>query len=369
MLRLFNRFYTLCALAVCTILYSAWVLTSRTLRTAQPFAGLQFRTAPSFDRRLVVFGDSWSDRKTVEGQGRVWTDWLCEQFSCHQENLAQSAKSSWKDKLTGSVVDNADLEQVARPSATPLPDFKSQVQLWLDAESETVAGLTEDQIRSRQDRTVFAVSFGLWDIWNLLTVDYNVAEGAVQRRVTTLMAQLSRLAETWGSRPESGSGSGSNKLKVILTQTVDVTFVPGFAMATGVDYKDAVRILEVWNKKLRQAAQTWDRGTIYLFDTNAFVLDRIRDWQLYAAGIEEQNGLGTNRDPGWENVVDPCVESESRIQALLPKGMSPSRRQCTNPEKYLFWDEMHLGPSAHRLMATAIYQGIDGVLLNPADPK
>jgi hypothetical protein len=29
---------------------------------------------------------------------------------------------------------------------------------------------------------------------------------------------------------------------------------------------------------------------------------------------------------------------------------------------------MHLGPSAHRLMATEIYHGIDGVLLNPKEP-
>lgn len=30
-------------------------------------------------------------------------------------------------------------------------------------------------------------------------------------------------------------------------------------------------------------------------------------------------------------------------------------------------NDMHLGPSAHRLMATEIYHGIDGVLLNPKD--
>jgi hypothetical protein len=30
---------------------------------------------------------------------------------------------------------------------------------------------------------------------------------------------------------------------------------------------------------------------------------------------------------------------------------------------------MHLGPSAHRLMATEIYHGIDGVLLNPKDSE
>lgn len=30
---------------------------------------------------------------------------------------------------------------------------------------------------------------------------------------------------------------------------------------------------------------------------------------------------------------------------------------------------MHLGPSAHRLMATEIYRGIDGVLLNPKEEE
>lgn len=32
-------------------------------------------------------------------------------------------------------------------------------------------------------------------------------------------------------------------------------------------------------------------------------------------------------------------------------------------------NDMHLGPSAHRLMATEIYHGIDGVLLNPKDSE
>jgi hypothetical protein len=77
MIRLFNRFYALCAVAACTILYSAWFLTSRNLGDIVPLAAEQFRTASSFDQRLVVFGDSWSDNETDEEQGRVWTDWLC----------------------------------------------------------------------------------------------------------------------------------------------------------------------------------------------------------------------------------------------------------------------------------------------------
>lgn len=77
-MRLFNRFYALCAVAACTILYSAWFLTSRTYGDIVPAVAEQFQTASSFGQRLVVFGDSWSDNETGEEmQGRVWTDWLC----------------------------------------------------------------------------------------------------------------------------------------------------------------------------------------------------------------------------------------------------------------------------------------------------
>lgn len=252
------------------------------------------------------------------------------QFSCHQENLAQTAKSALRGKYAGSVVDNAELDLFGRLSQTKLADFKTQLKQWLDAESASLVGLSEEQIRSRQDCTIFVVSFGVWDIWSLATNSYDEAEPSVERRIATLKQQLNQLSERWGP--------GTDKLKVILTLTVDVTFLPGFTATGGEEYKDAVRILDSWNRKLRQAAMEWDRGTIYLFDTNAFVLDLIRDWQLYAAGIEEENGLGTNQDPGWENVGDACVESESGIQVMMSKDKSKAqRKQCEHPEKYLFW--------------------------------
>lgn len=76
-MRLFNRFYALCAVAACTILYSAWFLTSQRDGNIVHVETGHFQTASSFGQRLVVFGDSWSDNETVELQGRVWTDWLC----------------------------------------------------------------------------------------------------------------------------------------------------------------------------------------------------------------------------------------------------------------------------------------------------
>ncbi|KAJ5779318.1 Esterase SGNH hydrolase-type [Penicillium paradoxum] len=344
MARLMNRFYALCAVAAGTILVSAWLLMTQRFSDILPSTARQFQVAREFDQRLVVFGDSWSDNQSSDGPpGQVWTDWLCSMFSCHQENLAQTASPLLRGKNLGAVIDNKELDLLGRPSESPLADFKSQLQQWLDAESRVLEGLSKEAARSRQERTVFVVSFGVWDIWSLITKDYDAASRSVDRRAVTLMGLLDTLSE-----------SLDTKLQVILTQTVDVTFLPGFG-SVGDQYKGTVRVLEKWNEKLREVSGNWTRGSVYLFDTNAFMVDRIRDWQLYAAGIEEESGLGKNLD-GWENVMEPCVESGFRVM------MSKEKKQCEHPEKYLFWDEMHLGPSAHRLMAAEIYRGIDGSL-------
>lgn len=222
-------------------------------------------------------------------------------------------------------MDNAELDLLGRLSQTKLPDFKAQLQQWLGAESPALEGLSAEQIQSRQERTIFVVSFGLWDVWSLVTKakDYTSAASSINRRVKVLIEQLDKLSERWGS----------TSLKVILMQTVDVTFLPGFSATGGEEYKTAVKIVTEWNKRLRQEAEQWARGTIYLFDTNAFMLDRIRDRQLYAAGIEEENGLGKNLDPGWENVGDACVEIGSGLEVMMSKEGS----LCEDPEKYLFW--------------------------------
>jgi hypothetical protein len=79
-MKLFSRFYALCALAVCSILVSALFLASQHYyRRVVPThsAATEFHAAGSFGRRLVVFGDSWSDNNAGEIQGSVWTEWLC----------------------------------------------------------------------------------------------------------------------------------------------------------------------------------------------------------------------------------------------------------------------------------------------------
>lgn len=98
----------MCAVAACTILYSAWFLTSRNLGDIVPLASEKFQAASSFEQRLVVFGDSWSDNETREAQGMVWTDWLCSMVGIRAslrwqlpESLGKSAPATMSDSETG----------------------------------------------------------------------------------------------------------------------------------------------------------------------------------------------------------------------------------------------------------------------------
>ena len=83
--RLFTRSSGVVAVCICSILYLAWYLPTLSVKTELTNA---WSEAP---RRLIVFGDSWSDDgkypidpppRTLrplrsEAQGQVWTEWLC----------------------------------------------------------------------------------------------------------------------------------------------------------------------------------------------------------------------------------------------------------------------------------------------------
>lgn len=213
------------------------------------------------------------------------------------------------------MVDNTELDLSDTVFEWPLADLKDQVSLWMEAELKATRGFSESEIRKRQNNTIVVVSFGIWDIWNLVEKDYYKATESVDRRIGVIIEQLNMIAEKWGT----------SEIKAILTLPVDVTFLPAFE-STLERQKNVVQIIDYWGTSLREAATEWENGTIYLFDTNAFMVDLIRDWQLFAAGIVEANGLGKNEEPGWENVVDPCLEPG--------QGWSAG---CKEPDKYLFW--------------------------------
>lgn len=76
-MRFTRKLYALAAIAVFSILSSAWWLNGYWQRTAGPAGGEKFL------HRLVVFGDSWSDDNFVRhsSQGQVWPQELCSQVA------------------------------------------------------------------------------------------------------------------------------------------------------------------------------------------------------------------------------------------------------------------------------------------------
>jgi hypothetical protein len=87
-MRFVSRFYLLSALAGCSILFTVHLLwASDDYPPVLEKQDLPFEIAESletsntsgtFDKRLVVFGDSWSDSASrEEAQGPLWTEWLC----------------------------------------------------------------------------------------------------------------------------------------------------------------------------------------------------------------------------------------------------------------------------------------------------
>lgn len=227
------------------------------------------------------------------------------------------------------MIDNEELGLAGRLSQIKVADLKTQLEKWLAAELVALEGMSEEEIKSRQERTIFVISFGVWDIWSLVQKDYSTAETSIDRRIETLLSQINKLSDRWGS----------SEIKLILTQAVDVTVLPGFAPAfttSGEEYKGVAKTLAHWNAKLREAVKDWNRGYVYLFNANEFLLDRIRDQQFYASGITAASGLGANIDPGWENVANACVESNGGFQVMMSKS-EKTKEPCEHPDKYLFW--------------------------------
>ncbi|KAL1969512.1 hypothetical protein VTN77DRAFT_8950 [Rasamsonia byssochlamydoides] len=356
-MRFVSKFYLLSALAGCSILFSV-----RLLWTSSDYLPIANKHHPALQisqQRLVVFGDSWSDSASRnEEQGPLWTEWLCSMFPCHLENLAQTAPLS-QERYAGAVVDNTELQSfnsgLAWLQEQPLPDLRSQIDQWITAEQDALQkeGLSHEAIQERQNNTIFAVSFVVWDLWKFLGEDYNQAKLSVSHSIDSLFEQLNILSERWGS----------NDTKIILMMSVDVTFLPAFTPSRDLDeQKNMVTLVNTWNGELRNKAKEWNRGSIYLFDTNHFMLDQIREFQFFAAGINDAHELGKNEDPGWEDVENACVQNRN-------KSLFSSGKPCENPEKFLFWDDMHLGPSAHRILGTEVFHGIEGLWLNHTAPE
>ncbi|KAL8710308.1 MAG: hypothetical protein Q9220_005078 [cf. Caloplaca sp. 1 TL-2023] len=352
-LRILARSPSAFAACLCGILYLAWYLPTTNVN-------YELKTAWSdAPRRLIVFGDSWSDNgiypikpplkqrwpEREEAQGLVWTEWLCSAIKCnHHDNFARSLPASPTADLKGAVVDASVLNRTLAPEhgdLIMLSDLKAQVSQWLRFEKKQYASSR----RSKKEKmgTIFTVWFSLWDIWYYSQLANGDAAEAIDQSIDTLFEQLGIIADNW----PSGA-------KIILPEAMDPTFLPGWSLRrtgpegsdyTADDQRNAVQLVKQWNTALDLKASTWQKGQVYIYNTNDWILDQVREAQLVIGDMSDHNGLGQSGSP-WDNVHTGCVDSSGASQ------------RCASPHKYLFWDDMDLGPEAHKMIGQGIAQDI-----------
>ncbi|KAI4203303.1 MAG: hypothetical protein LQ350_002000 [Teloschistes chrysophthalmus] len=365
-IRILARSPSAFAVCVCSILYLFWYLPTANVKHELKSA---WSDAP---RRLIVFGDSWSDNgrypievppKTLvpvkeEAQGLVWTEWLCLAIKCnHHDNFARSLPSAPTTDLKGAVIDGAVLNRTLgadHGETTALSDLKTQVRQWLRFEKKQY--MTSRTREKERRGTVFTVWFSLWDIWYYSQLDGEAASKAVTQSMDTLFAQLEIIADNW---PPGA--------KIILPEAMDPTFLPGWSMKrTGPagsdhradDQRNAIELVNQWNMELDQRASDWHKGQIYIYNTNDWMLDQVREAQLVVGDMADHNGLGHSGTP-WDSVHSACVVvAASDYVSPAKKHKTLGSPRCSYPDKFLFWDDMHLGPAAHQMIGQGIAQDI-----------
>ncbi|KZF19916.1 hypothetical protein L228DRAFT_31344 [Xylona heveae TC161] len=371
-MRFFTRFYALIGAAFCCALYIAWVLPSlkvparaQRLWTGQP-------------RRLVVFGDAWSDdgvypmKAPLEGpisptdakRGKVWTQWLSSSLHAQHDNYARAlADSYYNNSYDGAVVDNDRLMRLRYTNDTTaeqVPDLKSQVEHWLSVR-ETFLSAAPEKLVDERNSTVFALFFGIWDIWHFSSWDDGPAEMAIDNSIDVIFESLDIIAKEW-----------DGPVKAIMPQAIDPTLLPAWkAVRTNVtgicegsdvaaeEQRRAISLTTRWNKNLAERSRKWNGGRVFIFDTNEWLVAYMRDYYMWWRGESDMTGRGKG-DPEWDEALEPCLSVGRHNNATNVLSLR-KKKKCDNPEKYLFWDETQLTGAAHQKLAEVMSKDVDAL--------
>lgn len=215
----------------------------------------------------------------------------------------------------------------------PLADLRTQVQQWIRFEKSQYMS---SRIRETERKsTIFTVWFSLWDLWYNSSKTPDEASKAIEGTIDTLFEQLNEVAKHW-----------SGVVKVVMPEAIDPTFLPGWMATrtgpngndkTGDDQRNAVQLVEQWNEMLDNKASKWDRGQLYIYNTNEWLIDQVREQQLAVGKTSDHNRLGQASSP-WDNVQIGCLGSSSKDNhsSSTPQTAEGLGR-CSDPSKYLFW--------------------------------
>ncbi|KAK9488246.1 hypothetical protein V1527DRAFT_219844 [Lipomyces starkeyi] len=319
------------------------------VNSTSAFLPFQSHSSPSPNTlpTLIVFGDSWSDDASrpspvdraarVEGDkfyaeeyrdgrrprrfgagfggrwtdGPVWPEYLCEAAGCTDYlNLAFGGA-----KVTNNFV------------ASPVPDLLEQRDKFLAIKEADFSAT--DRSRSPIDeladnrRTLFVFWFGINDLIQYSSMLPTPVDR--KRAVVSSVATLFDVAtDVAGRFPQSN---------FLFMSAVDVTLLPVWSERYLADdlklqkYREVVELSQAWRQEMTMHIGNWNHslGSIQYWDANAW----------YARSI---SGVANN---GFENFKDKCYDHDTGIL-------------CSKPNKYFFWDHVHLTTAAHKAIATRL---------------
>lgn len=176
-----------------------------------------------------------------------------------------------------------------------------------------------------EEETIFAISFGFYDIFQYAILDLGDAQNAITQSMHVLFQQLDIIAEHSSSAPQ-----------VLISGLWDVTFAPHFQSLSlsenntlpqfgGAQHK-MIYLVEYWNSALIQTSMTWSKGDVFYLNWQNWVMDQIRTTQLHDLNIVDSSGNG-KETVVFDDVTSPCLLRSSADNSIA----------CARPERNLFW--------------------------------
>lgn len=305
------------------------------------------------------------------------------QLNCNHSNFAATASQTWAAPPSGALLSNSI---VMANASSPLPDLADQITTYFSQPTPPAS-----------TRTIYLISFGLWDIYSHAWLPRQEAYNATITSIEHLFMQIDRLA-SWHAN------ASVTDFEVVVPKLLDPTLLPGWMTlrprplspdSRAEQQRTAVFLTKEWNAAVEQGVEQLVKPPppedikakedelrdanstsvdvpeetpepelkrmVFLPDLSTHLLDNLRTHQLNTAGLSDASGLG--KEPSlYTSVSQPCLglpdDSADYVDdndgsSTVSSGVDSSSGdldavagigRCRNPEMYLFWDEWHYGP-------------------------
>lgn len=255
-----------------------------------------------------------------------------EQLACDSiESFASSYLSDPETCDFGPLVDARIHAQAKYGEGTNVSlnffDFKAQVNRFLG--NEGVRSSLAQRLRPGNQSSLFTVYFGLWDILEYSTLEYEPASRAIENSIFELFKSLDILSE-----------HVSHPINVVIPQVIDLTFLPWVQSLKFRSHENfaeqqhrMIFLVRYWNDVLLRTAKEWKNGQVYIPDPNALITEQVRIAQLFAQEMSDTSGVG-RQVPLFREVEKPCL---SLGKTTNEKDVKLAVEMCHDPSQYLFW--------------------------------